>query len=193
MKNLAYYRGEGRRPIGVLIDFDLATMPPLDQSNNKERIGTVTFMSSEILFRPYIKYGLHHDFESFFYCAIWHGRGYEISEHYPREEGSDMDILYDWRVGQYSTMGYHKNALTPKHKAFHLMRDQEFSKKCLKLWEVFDRAMYKKKKERSRQILAGHFERVALLGIVPGSKATYTTLMEALGREVSACGEECCI
>ena len=138
MKNLAYYKDEDRRPIAVLIDFDLAIMPPFEERDNKERIGTVAFMACDLLDRPDVKYGLHHDYESFFYCTIWHGLGYEINEKYPCEKGSSVDILYDWRVGHYGMISCYKYALTPKHRAFALMIDQNFSKKCMDLWKVFD-------------------------------------------------------
>ena len=194
MKNLAYYRDEDRRPIAVLIDFDLAIMPPFENSDNTERIGTVAFMGCELLDRPDVKYGLNHDHESFFYCTIWHGVGYEISEKYPCEEGSSMDILYDWRVGHYGMISCYKYALTPKHRAFSLMLDQKFSKKCMDLWKVFDRTLTVINEESRRRMLAGRFEELIVhSGDIPGSKATYPMLMGALGSEVSACGEECCI
>ena len=194
MKNLAYYKDEDRRPIAVLIDFDLATMPPFEKTDSKERIGTVAFMACDLLARPDVKYGLHHDYESFFYCTIWHGLGYEINEKYPCEKGSSVDILYDWRVGHYGMISCYKYALTPKHRAFSLMLDQNFSKKCLDLWKVFDRTLTVINEESRRRMLAGRFKEVMVhSGDIPGSKATYPMLMDALGSEVSACGEECCI
>lgn len=194
MKNLAFYKDEDRKLIGVLIDYDLATMPPFEKTDNGERIGTVAFMACEFLNLPNIKYGLHHDYESFLYCAIWHGLGYETCERYPRIKGTDMDILYDWRVGQYDMMACYKAALSPKHIAFGLMQDRKFAGTCLRLWEVFNRALIKRREEYNRQAFTRRcFDVLVFSGDVPGSKATYPMLMRALGHEVSACGGECCI
>ena len=178
----------------MLIDFDLATIPPFTETGNKERIGTVAFMACELLNKPDIKYGLHHDYESFFYCAIWHGLGYETSEKYPCEEGSTMDILHDWRVGHYGMMALFKYALDPGHKAFSLMRNKEFSRKCLRIWEAFDGALSMRRAEARRRVYARRIKELLVRsGDVPGSKITYPMLMGALGRDVRACGDECCI
>ena len=193
MKNLAYYREDGGRAVGVLIDFDLATMPPLEQTDSSERIGTVAFMAHEHLLYPENKYGLHHDLESFFYCAIWHGLGYDTCEKYPCEEGSSTDVLYYWRVGKYERMARHKVALSPDDGVFSLMRDKDFSRKCLRLLEVFDRVIAVKRRECYRRVCEGRLKDVVVhSGEVPGSKLTYPMLMEALGMVRNACGDECC-
>ena len=192
-KNLAYYREDCGRAVGVLIDFDLATMPPLERTDSPERIGTVAFMAHEHLLYPDTKYGLHHDLESFFYCAIWHGLGYDTCEKYPLEEGERTDILYYWRVGKYRTMAYHKVALSPDKSAFRRMQDKEFSRKCIKLLEVFDETMAVKRLESYRRICLRRLKSgVVHSGEVPGSKLTYSALMEALGLDRHACVEDCC-
>jgi hypothetical protein len=111
-----FYRDECGKVVAVLIDYDLATMPPFDKDpTSKHRTGTAPFMAYELLnldFNATYQHGLHHDLESCFYCIIWHGVGYKTNKkftklrtmpHLPR-----ADVLRDWRVGAWKKIASSK-------------------------------------------------------------------------------------
>lgn len=144
MQNLAYYRTEAGAPVAVLIDFDLATVPPYRSADREERIGTAPFMARDHLISLKATYGLQHDFESFFYCAVWHGLGYETSETYPCKEGCAEDILMDWRTGSYVEMGYSKNFFLMSSigiKIMDEMAEQNYARKCRRLFLAFRQSL----------------------------------------------------
>lgn len=187
MRNLSFYRSEDGKPVAVLIDYDLATMPPLEKPTG-ERIGTVPFMARELLLIPDINYGLHHDYESFFFCAIWHGLGYETLDKYPCEEGRDGDILKGWWTGEYDDMANSKGAfMFNRHRIYDLIIDKTFSDKCLRIWRPFKKVSVALASEwiRDDSLVAGG---------APGTKVTYAMLMHALGKACSddPCGKDCC-
>ena len=83
---------------------------------------------------------LVHDLESFFYCLIWHGLGYETLDKYPCENGHDEDILNGWWTGDYIDIAYRKSAFmtsTLLHKMFNRFLDKAFADKCKVLWRNF--------------------------------------------------------
>jgi hypothetical protein len=105
-----FYRDECGKVAAVLIDYDLATMPPFDKDpTSKHLTGTAPFMAYELLcLDPNVTYqhGLHHDLESCFYCMIWHGVGYKTNKKFTKLK--KVDILRDWRVGAWKTIAGRK-------------------------------------------------------------------------------------
>ena len=192
MRNLAFFREEDGKLVAVLIDYDLASMPPLDKSYREERVGTLPFMARELLQSADIDYGLQHDYESFLYCAVWHGLGYETNDKCACEEGSDKDILKYWRLGRYDEIASRKFAfIAIRHETFDLIKDKSFSERCERIWNQFNDAWIEQSIEshRRREI---NLEWKCLSGEAPGTKVTYPMLMEALVKEWEPCAELCC-
>ena len=198
MKNLAFYRDENGKPVAVLIDFDLATMPPLQAASREgERVGTVPFMARDYLLSPDCNYGFHHDLESFLYCAVWHGFGYEVNETFPCDEGSANDILIDWRIGDFRQLANYKICFMTHYFGLELLNkisDKEYARKCKLLWQKFKMAHAALLEE------TGTDEEKAVL--MPPScsdqgretKVTYPMLTQALDPErvIDLCKEDCC-
>lgn len=193
MRNLAYYKGPDGRPVATLIDFDLATMPPLVEAASEVRIGTVAFMARELLLIPDCDYGLHHDYESLFYCAIWNGLGYETRPSYPCQKGSKDDILIGWRTGSFCDMGHLKNCFimtSHVHKIVEHIQDKTYADKCLNMCEQFGRAT--QAFSRMTQLL--QLSKLNELQEPLEAKMTYAILIRALGRfdVLEDCKEPCC-
>lgn len=192
MKNLAFYRGEGEKPVAVLIDFDLATMPPLDDTKRVGRIGTVPFMCCAMLVNAECAYSLHYELESFFYCAVWHGLGYETSEEYPRADGSTDDILKNWRVGNFERMGMRKNLFLTSSMGLETLRyiaDESYARKCKLLWRLFKTTILSEETDSDEEEATP--EKYAH---APASKVSCPMLLDALGYSCHAtnCREDCC-
>ena len=172
MRNLAFFRAIDGKPVAVLIDYDLATVPPIVEPTG-ERIGTAPFMARELLLIPDIKYGLHHDYESFFFCAIWHGLGYETLDKYPCEEGHDDDILKGWRTGEFERMADWKcTFMLYRRKAFDLILDRTFSDTCLRIWRQFRKASVALTKEWGKKDANDPSLYSIVAGYAPGTKVT---------------------
>ena len=138
MGNLAFFRDETGKPVAVLIDFDLATIPQFADNTREERAGTSPFMAREYLLSPKNDYGLHHDLESFYYCAVWHGLGYKMGESYSCKQGVKGDPLASWRTDDYLCMAREKYAfLTFERETLDGISDEDFLHKCKLLWEKF--------------------------------------------------------
>lgn len=201
MQNLAYYRTEAGAPVAVLIDFDLATVPPYRSADREERIGTAPFMARDHLISLKATYGLQHDFESFFYCAVWHGLGYETSETYPCKEGCTEDILMDWRTGSYVDMGYSKNFFLMSCIGIDIMDEmveQNYARRCRRLFLAFRQSLL----EYAHEIGMGKEELVPVKADpsvpeddLPFTRVTYEVMLKAA--EVDAlperCEDDCCL
>ena len=61
-------------------------------------------MAQDYMYNPERPYCLHHEFESYLYCAIWHGVGYDEGVEMPRSEGDEKDVLYACRAGPWIEM-----------------------------------------------------------------------------------------
>ncbi|KAG1747108.1 uncharacterized protein EDB91DRAFT_1002811, partial [Suillus paluster] len=58
--NLMFYRTEGGRTIGILNDFDLASLSTSVCHESKERIGTIPFMSLDLHMRQTLSGDVEH-------------------------------------------------------------------------------------------------------------------------------------
>lgn len=197
MNNLMYHRDEQGLPVGVLIDFDLARIIPLDAPRTTDRVGSVPFMSYYILWGMNCPYGLHHDLESYLYCAIWHGMGYRTSSAFPCVNGSTNDILYNWRAGSFRSMGDAKVDLLSSRAACRILRnipDKEYAFKCLNMRNKFVKALDEEfwapisddddSDDESEWVHPR--EDISL-------KISYRMVMDALGMEGNKCDEPCCL
>lgn len=193
MKNLAFHRDISGNPIAVLIDFDLATILPLEDRKPVGRIGTVPFMAYSTLIDPARKYAFHHELESFFYCAVWHGFGYETSDAYPCADGSTDDVLMRWRIGDYESMGRLKMSFlgtTDGLEVISHMSDKSFARKCSLLWRKFRNTMTTDETDFDEDEEEPTPEKYAQ---APASKVSCPMLLEVLGYHCSRdCREDCC-
>ena len=200
MKNLAFYRDESGKPVAVLIDFDHAVTPPFKQvSRECGHFGTATFLAREYLVDANCNYDFHHDLESFFYCAVWHGLGYEVndSEAYPFDEDAHLDVLNDWRTGPYIRRGKMKYAFMASHigsKALSRIPYEDYAQRCKLLWQKFKRTSMALADETGSDC-----EELVLMPSWPNrkreTKVTYPILVQALGVDtlfLDACKDECC-
>ena len=200
MSNLAYYRDDAGRPIAVLIDFDLAIKSPLDKPSSEEHVGTVPFMSREYLLYPDCDYGLHHDLESFYYCVIWHGLGYETLDKYPCEKGGQDDILKDWRVGSYRQMALIKSAHLASdimHEISDSFLDESFAEKCKILCGKFEEILRARNRLSRRKVEGTGLVLCRLSDCLEGrpTKVTAPMLIDVLGMNSKSgeCEELCCL
>ncbi|KAH7917955.1 hypothetical protein BV22DRAFT_1042084 [Leucogyrophana mollusca] len=73
--NLMYYRDQSGRAVGVLNDFDLATLAENEAPTGNQRTGTVPFMARELLSPEglvgQITHMYQHDAESFVWVLVW--------------------------------------------------------------------------------------------------------------------------
>lgn len=199
MQNLAFYRNEAQNPVAVLIDFDLATTGPVNRAADEERIGTVPFIAREHLLSPEQEYGLHHDLESLFYCAVWYGLGYETLEKYPCKKGQTDDILNEWHAGDYRTMGLAKGifvSCASERWVFEHFVDKKFGEKCKLLWLKFKEstmALFFASDRYSTGTIVSHCPTHKLCGALP-TKVTVPILLRTLGVDDvnDDCEDACC-
>lgn len=189
--NLAYYRGVGDKLVGILLDFELAMVGYERTPLPPGRVGTKPFMAHEYMFYPDHPYELRHDLESYLYCAIWHGLGYDLGVDLPHETGAPEDILYDWREGSWDSMILAKRSFIMQQSEgiIALMPDAEFAEKCSKLREPFT----------THALRTNYEANIEDMNIPPSKrqkfkdgKLTYKLLANALGVEVD-CDGPCCL
>ena len=200
MGNIAFFRDEARKPVAVLIDFDLAIRSPLDKLSSEEHVGTVPFLSVEYIMCPNCEYGLHHDLESFYYCVIWHGLGYETLDKFPCEKGRQDDILKIWRIGDRQQMAFMKIAhLCSKimQGVFDSFLDKSFTEKCKLLWEKLEETNCAWKKLARLEIEGTELVQCRLADTCEDrpTKVTAPMLIASLGTksESDECEESCCL
>ncbi|KAH7920466.1 hypothetical protein BV22DRAFT_1198884 [Leucogyrophana mollusca] len=73
--NLMYYRDQSGRAVGVLNDFDLATLAENEAPSGNQRTGTVPFMARALLtpkgLKGQITHTYRHEAESFVWVLVW--------------------------------------------------------------------------------------------------------------------------
>ncbi|KAI5115612.1 hypothetical protein M0805_004097 [Coniferiporia weirii] len=140
--NLAFYV-VNNKVIGVLIDFDLASLPPYTRAS-KHRTGTAPFMAREVLNKRDYCHGVHHELESFLYIAVWHGAGYKG---YTLQPGRH-DVLKEWRKSNWEkVLEAKKLFITDDDKAeriFAGINDQKLSWRCRFIRQEFWVANYER-------------------------------------------------
>ena len=198
MANLAYYENDCGDPIAVLLDFDLAVMPSVELPK-PHPFGTVVFMARDYLMTPSCEYRVEHDVESLYYCAIWHGLGYESSSRYPRRVGSNADILERWRVGEYKYLALMKSAHIGSKimdYIFDYIPDASYVEKCKQLREVYRDCSELLLYTPASMSRYGEVESILELDLAtpedPLVNPTVPLILQALGVDSQKCEEECC-
>lgn len=190
--------------VGVLLDFDLASMGASQSPTSNHRTGTLPFMSREILWYANRTHQLHHDLESYVYCLIWHAVGYRRGKPYPRpKQGRKFDgkirddYLKSWRVGDFEQMGSQKSRIFTdilfREDLLRIISDNHLNNTCRTLLRPYQFAL-----SNIANVARGSggdgVEAVRTSVFKPiGAAVTYTLLMNALNRSDLACEESCCI
>jgi hypothetical protein len=196
-----FHREECSEVIAVLIDYDLATMPPFDKdSTSKHLTGTAPFMAYELLTldsNATYQHGLHHDLESCFYCMIWHGVGYKTNKKLTKfrtvADPHGVDVLRDWQVGSWTIIAEKKlNFFVSADSSRNVLRqirsaNEAYYGVCVRIFRPL------------RNLLVGYndwiFSIDFKLPTPPPAKLTFSQLMEALaleGYHVAPCTDSCC-
>ena len=195
MTNIVHYR-TGDEIVAVLIDFDLATYPPLNLDTTSDyRTGTASFMAYELMSDSKCEHAFQHDLESCIHCIFWNGAGYsdikrsngEVLKNYPRV----MSFFRDWRVGSWKKMGLAKNAFYTSMASAMFVNylrkvNAEYSDICQRLTNLLG-AEYYQCQERGME----RNDEVDYLSVPQGFRLTYNLSMKALKREES-CNDSCC-
>lgn len=190
--NLAYLRGGDGKLTGVLLDFELAITDPMAKPTSEERSGTIPFMAHDYMFYPEKPYELCYEYESFLYCAIWHGLGYDKGSQFPRVKGETNDILYSWRVGTWGQMTIAKNDFLHRldDRIIAYIPDETFAKKCDDICQDFFTFLLDRYLKERRPI---SYRPETLEVSNSEAKITYLTLYKTLGVDPEPCTESCCI
>lgn len=191
--NLAFRREESGKLIGVLIDFELAILTLDDIQPNRKPVGTPPFMAHMHMYKPKAAYRLCHELESYLYCAVWHGLGYDACKEFPRAPGHEEDILHQWRTGSWADRASAKYLFLTWQIQYDIIRhipDKEFAKKCRCMVERFRIALLR---ESLDQKFAEYFPDLYKRINVPDPKVTYATMLRALGQEPEDCSDICCL
>ena len=177
----------------MLIDFDLAVKAPFQAGANEERRGTAPFMAQELLFNPNCLYGVHHDFESFLYTAIWHGVGYSTNAKYPLAKGEEEeDVLYAWRTRPWYNMAFNKVSFLTSYMGQSILShipNEQFAEKCSRLKGLFGTAQHKV----ALRILESRLHPSTEVSDAQKPKVTFASMMDSLDVQYVKCTNDCCM
>ena len=195
MSNIVYYR-TGDEIVAVLIDFDLATYPPLNLDTTSDyRTGTASFMAYELMSDSKCEHALQHDLESCIHCIFWNGARYSDIKRsnagVPRNYPQAMSLFRDWRVGSWKEMGLAKHCFyttmaSVEYVEYLTSVNVEYADICVRLVDLVGAEYYQctqrgKKTEHRNKFL-----------LIPQSfRLTYNLSMKALKRE-QPCNDSCC-
>ncbi|THH04311.1 hypothetical protein EW145_g5617 [Phellinidium pouzarii] len=137
--NIAFYEDDEGNIIGILLDFDLASLPHQGH-DSRHRTGTAPFMAREVLNAAEKAYthGVHHELESLLYILVWHGVGYKG---YTLPKGTD-DTLKEWRKGTWGTILRNKETFIQNRlaadKIFGKIPDRKLAIHCRSIHKLRD-------------------------------------------------------
>ncbi|THH04541.1 hypothetical protein EW145_g5443 [Phellinidium pouzarii] len=139
--NIAFYEDDEGNIIGILLDFDLASLPHQGH-DSRHRTGTAPLMAREVLNAAEKAYthGVHHELESLLYIIVWHGMGYKG---YTLPKGTE-DTLVMWRKGTWENILQHKKTFiqdqSEASKIISKIRDRKLANHCNPILNCYTKA-----------------------------------------------------